>query len=285
MQPKEPSAFLIALPIIFLLIIIALVIVATLLLTNVLGMVGLVAADTPMPQRRPTPPQALSTPAALGMTAYRNTALGFNLDYPLNWRKKETALAVVLSPSAEGLDSDHKEGSVVWMGISAVDTLDHGDILRDILVDFPPPIEVTHQEIMHLAAASWTSVQFTYGDPMAGKQGYGLAAATNKNEVGYFVVAAAPAAEWADLQPIFQQIINSFRFAEEAVLRPTDATPPPTPTPTPTPVIYLVQSGDTLLGIALEFGVDVDTLAARNGIEVPENLRAGQKLIIPVKRR
>ena len=97
--------------------------------------------------------------------------------------------------------------------------------------------------------------------------------------------AAAPAAQWNAIQPTFQHIINSFNFTEQAVLRPTDATPPPTPTPTPTPMIYIVQSGDTLLGIALEFGVDVDILAARNGIEVPENLRTGQKLIIPIKSK
>jgi LysM repeat protein len=285
MRQNEPSAVLVALPVIFVLIIVTIVLVAVLLLTDVLAVSGVVPFPTPTPRARPTPARAVMTPAALGMAVFRSTALGFELGYPSNWRKKETTLAVTLTPSVEGFDLDHYQDGVIRVGIPAGEILDHGDILRGLLGDFPPPIEVLDQETRDLASASWTTVQFSFGDPGAGTQGFGLAAATNKNEVGYFIVAAAPATQWHALQPTFQQVVDSFRFTEEAVLRPTDATPPPTPTPTPTPVIYIVQSGDTLLGIALEFGVDVDILAARNGIEVPEHLRTGQRLIIPVRRR
>jgi LysM repeat protein len=103
--------------------------------------------------------------------------------------------------------------------------------------------------------------------------------------VGYYAVAVAPAERWNSFEPTFRNIVNSFRFTSEAVLRPTDATPPPTPTPTPTPVIYVVESGDTLLQIALQYGVDVEALATRNGIDDPRSLRTGAKLIIPLRRR
>jgi len=54
-----------------------------------------------------------------------------------------------------------------------------------------------------------------------------------------------------------------------------------TPTVTPTPIVHVVQNGDTLLGIALDYGVDADALQALNGIENPQSLQVGQELIIP----
>ncbi len=45
--------------------------------------------------------------------------------------------------------------------------------------------------------------------------------------------------------------------------------------------IYRVQSGDSLWSIALRFGVDVDELAAFNGIHDPALLHVGQELVIP----
>jgi LysM repeat protein len=287
MRPIEPRATLIALPIILVIIIVATIIVAALFLTDILEVGRVASLPTPSPQPRPTPPlvsNTLATPVSLGMAAFQSTALGIALEYPAGWRKQEETLEAKFSPSVDGLDPGRLQDSLVWVGIPASDTQDRVDILREVLVDFPPPIEALNPETMTFASEDWTSFRFSFGDQTSGEGGQGLAAAVSKNEVGYFIIVAAPASQWDTMQPTFQQIINSFRFTEGAVLRPTDATPPPTPTPTPTPVIYIVQSGDTLLGIAIQFGVDADTLAARNGIEVPEQLQTGQRLIIPRKR-
>jgi len=66
---------------------------------------------------------------------------------------------------------------------------------------------------------------------------------------------------------------------------PSTATPlPPTAAlapPTPTPITYVVQSGDTLGGIAIQFGVSVVDLQAANGIDDPAKLRVDQELVIP----
>ncbi len=70
-------------------------------------------------------------------------------------------------------------------------------------------------------------------------------------------------------------------------LRPTATAPliPPaataTPTITPTPIIHVVQRGETLLSIAFDYGVSVQTLQAANDIENPQLLQVGQRLIIP----
>jgi len=287
MRQNEPSVILVALPIIFILILFALILMAALFLTGFWGS-GQTLLDRPTPTARPTPELAIipaGTPELLGMTPFRSAALGFELQYPNGWRKKEYTLEAIFSPSADGLMPDNLQDSALWVGIPPGEMLDHGEILQAVLADFLPDVEVSNQKIINLAGESWTLVEFSFAGQDLGETGRGMAAATNKNEVGYYFVAAAPATQWHTREVVFQQIINSFRFTEEAVFRPTDATPPPTPTPTPTPVVYIVQSGDTLLGIALEYGVDVDALAARNGIEDPRNLRTGQRLIIPLRRR
>lgn len=72
-----------------------------------------------------------------------------------------------------------------------------------------------------------------------------------------------------------------------ATPRPTGTAPylPPapaaTPTATPTPIVHIVQQGETLSGIAAQYGVSVEALQTANGIDNPLLLQAGQELIIP----
>jgi LysM repeat protein len=61
------------------------------------------------------------------------------------------------------------------------------------------------------------------------------------------------------------------------------ATPPPQreAAVTPTPIVYVVQSGDTLIPIANKFGISVaDVIAANGGLD-PGSLQIGQRLTIP----
>ncbi|MFA9404385.1 MAG: LysM peptidoglycan-binding domain-containing protein, partial [Anaerolineales bacterium] len=56
----------------------------------------------------------------------------------------------------------------------------------------------------------------------------------------------------------------------------------PTKIPSPTPVTYIVRGGDTMLGIATEFGVSIDALMIANRLQDPNSLTAGQLLVIPI---
>lgn len=71
-----------------------------------------------------------------------------------------------------------------------------------------------------------------------------------------------------------------------ATSTPRPATPiaTATPTVTPTPIIYAVQSGDTLLSIAIQFNLTTEEIQEANGIVDPRFLQIGQPLIIPPPR-
>lgn len=73
------------------------------------------------------------------------------------------------------------------------------------------------------------------------------------------------------------------RAVPTTVVIQTTPTPLPTPTATPTatPVVYSIESGDTLLGIAIQRSTTVEEILALNPGIVPENLQIGQAVVLP----
>jgi LysM repeat protein len=66
------------------------------------------------------------------------------------------------------------------------------------------------------------------------------------------------------------------------VTRAVPTVPPPdTPTPTSPPIVHVVQPGETLIAIALQYGVTVAALQSANGIDDPSTLQVSQELVIP----
>ena len=63
-----------------------------------------------------------------------------------------------------------------------------------------------------------------------------------------------------------------------------EPTPEPTVAPTPEPVSYTVKRGDTLIGICLaKYGSDkrVAEICSLNGISNPDDIKEGQKILLP----
>jgi LysM repeat protein len=71
--------------------------------------------------------------------------------------------------------------------------------------------------------------------------------------------------------------------APGSYLTPIPPTPTFTPSPTPTPVVHVVERGDSLFGIAIEYGVTVSGLVRTNGLNEADYLSIGQTLVIPVE--
>ena len=69
--------------------------------------------------------------------------------------------------------------------------------------------------------------------------------------------------------------------AKPATAVPASDIQKPTPTLSVTGDTYTVQSGDTLLGIAIRLKVDYEALIALNKIADPNSIKVGQKLKLP----
>ncbi len=57
---------------------------------------------------------------------------------------------------------------------------------------------------------------------------------------------------------------------------------PPTATPLPETITHVVASGDTLYGIAIEYGVTLDAIVEFNQLSNTHSLSIGQELLVPV---
>ncbi|MDH3675937.1 MAG: LysM peptidoglycan-binding domain-containing protein, partial [Anaerolineae bacterium] len=267
------------------------------------------------PTTGPTPTDAagpVNTPAPVSMATFSSPDLGFTLEYPGNWKSRDDATQAMFSPSLDGLDPAEPNDISIRIGTPNEVGQSISDLLSEVLTDFPSGAESLNEGTISIASQTWTSTQIRFEDENLGGQGIATVAVTNKDDLGYYLIAVAPADAWNSVQPTFQSIINSFRFAVEDVIAQATideltpaaetgttaaagqsgqagATPvpaqQPAATPIPaaaaTPVVYTIQSGDTLLEIAVRFGVDVDLLTSENGITNPQGLQLGQELIIP----
>ncbi len=88
-------------------------------------------------------------------------------------------------------------------------------------------------------------------------------------------VPPTPTATWPAPRP--------YRTATPTVT----STPPPWPTgtpalPTPTPLYYTVREGDTLLGLALRFGIPLEALQKANPGLNPNAMPVGATVVIPL---
>ncbi len=76
-------------------------------------------------------------------------------------------------------------------------------------------------------------------------------------------------------------------YASPSATQPAPPAEQPTPAapvvlPSPTPFVYVVRAGDTLLGIALQFGITLDDLQAANPTIDPRFLSVDTPLVIPL---
>ncbi len=277
------------------------------------------------PTPGPTPTEAggvVSTPTQAAMTTFSSTDLDITLEHPENWETADDGTVASFSPSAEGLSTTAFNDATMRIGQSEQSEVGITDLLTEVLGAFPDNFETLNEGTISIAAQTWTSTQIRFDDENLGEQGIATVAVTNRDGIGYYLMAVAPAADWNSVQPVFQSMINSFRFGAEAVVAQSNATPAtassktttstpaatsataeagseeettPTPaatrtptaipTPTPeadaTPLVYAVKSGDTFLGIANRFGVDLDLLIEENGLSEDSVLQIGQELVIP----
>ncbi len=270
-------------------------------------------------------PEGFEPPEPGEYILFSSDDLDFTIDYPENWVTDETGTFAIFSPSEEGLDPEALQDASFRIVKTEADDVEISDLLADILSEFPVDAETLNEGTINIASQPWTSAQIRYEDENLGGAGIATLAVTDRDGVGYTLVAASPAETWNAMQPMYQEMINSFRFGatevaaastagssrgtpeadetgaaadetddsdeettaadededEAAAEEDDDETATPTPEAEATPVVHVIESGDTLLAIANQYGVDVDLLTDENGITNPSGLTLGQELIIP----
>lgn len=106
--------------------------------------------------------------------------------------------------------------------------------------------------------------------------------------IGWIAACTRPASTPATLPTVtpttpFTAVITSTTLP--AVTTPPTGLPVPesvlTPTPEPRATVYTVQPGDTLLGLALRWGLPMAALQLANGLGESTELQVGQPLTIP----
>ncbi|MFQ5612746.1 MAG: LysM peptidoglycan-binding domain-containing protein [Anaerolineae bacterium] len=239
---------------------------------------------TPVPTDTPVP-----TATSVPLASYRSPALGFAIDYPNGWLTEEGVSYAAFGPSARALNLEEIRGATLWVSMTADGSPTIPSLLADGLALLPPNAETLTEGTVRIGGAAWTSAQVRFFAPGLDGDAVASLAVTLRDDIGYSIIAVAPAEEWNDFSPLFQYAIDTFQFTDIAVAggeRPAGNTPTPAPTatltPTLEPVVYEVQPGDTLGGIAIRFEVEVEDIMAANGLTDPSLLRIGQELIIPV---
>lgn len=68
---------------------------------------------------------------------------------------------------------------------------------------------------------------------------------------------------------------------ESTSAEPTAIPPTPAPTEPTGPILHVVQAGDSIGGISIEYDVSMDEIMAANGLDDPNTIFIGQELMIP----
>ncbi len=167
---------------------------------------------TPTPGPTPTnTPSAATTPTPSSLASF-SSPLGFSLEYPDGWEQKDDKLYASFSPSKEGLNPKSLKDVAFIIGMPEDKKTAIADLLKTARSNFPAEAETLNEGTISIGSQTWTSAQIRFKDDNLGGQGIATLAVTNKDDKGYYLIAVAPAERWNPTQPVFQQMINSFRF-------------------------------------------------------------------------
>lgn len=153
----------------------------------------------------PRPPEA--------SIRFSSPALGFALEYPEDWHKKETRNFVIFSPSAGGLDPDTLVDVALWVGkVPENAPVNTGELLKATQAGFPAGAELMTEGPIEIGQETWVSQMIRFNEANLCGQAVATLAATVEGGQGYYLVVVAPAEAWNDMQPVFQDMLDTFRF-------------------------------------------------------------------------
>jgi ligand-binding sensor domain-containing protein len=190
----------------------------------------------------PDTPDKNSTNIPINTQPYFSKNLGFSLMYPVDWEVNEDEYLVTFSSSTDELDPKNVTDAALWIGTTQIDTT-----MADMLEEFPSEVVVLHEGSLSFGFETWVSTQISFDNENLKGRAVATLCLIVKDDQGYMLVAVAPAEEWNTRQPLFQKMIDTFKFEEVDVVdesstevsvdpEPTATAPEPTATTTPVPL-------------------------------------------------
>lgn len=173
-----------------------------------------------------TPAKATATATPAGSVAF-DSNFGFSLTYPENWHTLETNQAAMFAPTEANLDENTVTNAALQVGRS--DEFDDvADLLAAMLARFPANAEELNKGSIGVGGDVWTSLQIRYdADSDSGlEQAVATIAVVMRDaNEGYYLLATAPNTQWNELQPVYQDMINSFEFGASGAALVATASP------------------------------------------------------------
>lgn len=212
--------------------------------TEVSSVGATVLPDTPAPGSTPPlevnippdTPDKNSTNIPINTQPYFSKNLGFSLMYPVDWEVNEDEYLVTFSSSTDELDPKNVTDAALWVGTTQIDTT-----MADMLAEFPSEVVVLHEGSLSFGSETWVSTQISFDNENLKGRAVATLCLIVKDNQGYMLVAVAPAEEWNTRQPLFQKMIDTFKFEEvdfvDESSTEVSVDPEPTATTTPVPLI------------------------------------------------
>jgi hypothetical protein len=161
------------------------------------------------------PTRARETPTpSNAMATFDSPQLGFTFEYPAGWYKQETDQFVLLSPAEASLAPGNYSALAIRFGHNA-EISNPPELGTLLLAELPAEAETMRESTLILDSLSWNATQKRFADPETRRPVIANLAVTEKDGQSYYLMATAPEAEWEELRPLFQIVLNSFRFRGE----------------------------------------------------------------------
>ncbi len=142
-----------------------------------------------------------------------DSALGFEVSYPARWRRRFSEAMIIFAPSRDGLDPDAITGPTIWLG--RVDPESEVlDLLEKHLNPAAGQVDQVEDTFFDSGDYPWTAVQGRLTPADGAEPTIATLAVTVRNGQGYFWLALAPAKKWNQVEPHFQEMLDSLEFSE-----------------------------------------------------------------------
>ncbi|MFQ6015741.1 MAG: LysM peptidoglycan-binding domain-containing protein [Anaerolineae bacterium] len=224
------------------------------------------ALPTPLPPTATASPTTspTATPLPTPTPTVTATPLPQAIIHTIEMGDSLLALAIEYGTTVEAImeANNLEDQEMIWIGQELVIPLPTATPLS---AEAGPKGTATPEQVVHVV-----------------KRGDSLLSIAIEYDVSVEAIMEANDLEYQEMIWVGQElVIPTPTYVLTPTLVPPEATSEPEATATPEQVVHVVGEGDSLLSIAIQYGITVHAIMVANDLTDPEFVRIGQRLIIP----